>query len=86
MEQTYLHYDLNLKINEVAEVTPDKQANVRLLDEANFLRYQRGERYKYYGGRAAKSPVRLTPPQPGLWHVVIDIGGYAVGCMPLYGL
>ena len=61
----------------MVEVQLDRQANVRLLDDANFLRYERGERHSYYGGLAEKSPVRLSPPRHGHWHVVIDRGGYA---------
>ncbi len=73
----YLHYDLQLSTGQSVEVTLDKQANVRLLDELNYLKYKRGEQHKYYGGLIKSSPARLKPPQPGKWHVVIDLGGYA---------
>ncbi len=73
----YLHYDLDLQSGETVEVTLDKQANVRLLDDSNFTRYQRGEKHRYYGGRATKSPVRLPPPHTGHWHLVVDLGGNA---------
>lgn len=73
----FLHYDFNLGSNDVVEVTLDKRANVRLLDGINFSKYKRGERHTYYGGRAQRSPVRLSPPRAGHWHVVIDLGGYA---------
>lgn len=73
----FLHYDMNLDSNQVVEVTLDKQANVRLLDDINYSRYQRGERHQYYGGLAKKSPVRLKPPSIGHWHIVIDLGGYS---------
>lgn len=43
----YLHYDLHLDPGEIVEVTLDKQANVRLLDEANFSNYKRGMRHTY---------------------------------------
>ena len=72
----YLHYDIDLGAGDVVEVTLDKQANVRLLDETNFSTYMRGGRHKYHGGLAKQSPVRLAPPHPGHWHVVIDLGGY----------
>jgi hypothetical protein len=58
-------------------VTLDNKANVRLLDDANFSRYQRGEQHRYHGGYAQVSPVRLKPPHAGHWHVVIDFGGLA---------
>jgi hypothetical protein len=72
----FLHYDLNLSSGEIVEVTLNKQANVRLLDEINFGKYKRGERHSYHGGLAKLSPFRLTPPGPGHWHLVIDLGGY----------
>lgn len=72
----YLHYDLQLQSGEVVEVTLDKQANVRLLDEPNFSLYRQGKRHRYYGGLATKSPVRLSPPNAGRWHLVVDLGGY----------
>ena len=73
----FLHYDLQLESNDIVEVTLDKQVNVRLLDDVNFSKYKRGERHKYYGGLAKKSPVRLKSPSSGHWHLVIDLGGYA---------
>lgn len=73
----FLHYDLPLGSNDIVEVTIDRQANVRLLDDVNFSKYKRGERHKYYGGLAKKSPVRLKSPSSGHWHLVIDLGGYA---------
>ena len=56
-------------------VNLDKQANVRVLDSANFNRYKRGERHRYLGGRPLKSPVRIPLPHGGQWHVAIDHGG-----------
>ena len=73
----YLHYDLQVGPGEIVEVTLDKQANVRLLDDINYSNYQRGQQHKYHGGLAKVSPVHLRPPSPGHWHVVIDLGGYA---------
>ncbi|HEX6987057.1 MAG TPA: DUF1883 domain-containing protein [Planctomycetaceae bacterium] len=73
----YLHYELNLGPDEIVEVDLDKQANVRLLDDANFALYKAGQRHRYYGGLAEHSPLRLKPPRAGRWHLVIDLGGYA---------
>lgn len=74
----YLHYDLQLQSGDTVEVTLDKQANVRLLDDSNFSSYQRGKQHRYYGGLVTKSPVTLPrPPHAGHWHVVIDLGGNA---------
>ncbi|WP_158808351.1 DUF1883 domain-containing protein [Beijerinckia sp. L45] len=72
----YLHYDLSLGSEEFVEVTLDKQANVKLLDEANFRSYKNGGRHSYYGGLVKKSPFVLAPPRPGKWHLIVDLGGY----------
>lgn len=71
----YLHYDLNLNANDIVVVTLDKQANVRLLDNLNYSNYRHGKKHKYYGGLIKKSPVHLSSPHSGHWHLVIDLGG-----------
>ena len=73
----FLHSELDLKKGDIVEVTVDHQANVLLLDSSNFSAYERDEAYRYFGGLAEKSPVRLAVPQPGRWHVVVNLGGYA---------
>lgn len=73
----FLHYDMRLDADDVVEVTLDKQANVRLLDDTNYSRYSRGEKHTYYGGLAKKSPTHLKAPHAGSWHVIVDLGGYA---------
>jgi hypothetical protein len=73
----YLHYEVNTTLGQIVEVTLDKQANVRLLDDSNYQSYRRGVAHTYYGGLAKVSPIRLNPPHAGHWHVVIDLGGYA---------
>ncbi len=72
----YLHYKLDLAAGEMVEITLDKQANVRLVDDENFEKYKRDEDHEYTGGLAKKSPIRLKAPNPGKWHLVIDMGGY----------
>ncbi len=52
-------------------------ANVLLLDSSNFHNYQQGRSYKYYGGYARTSPFRIQAPQPGHWHLVVDLAGAA---------
>ncbi|UAN42658.1 DUF1883 domain-containing protein [Enterobacter sp. JBIWA008] len=73
----FLHYSVNLQTQDMVEVTLDKQANVRLLDDYNFGQYKRGAQHKYYGGHTKTSPVRLKAPSAGHWNVVIDLGGYS---------
>lgn len=73
----FLHQELDLELGDVVEVTLDSHANVMLLDPQNFSNYKRGLSYRYYGGYAERSPVILTPPHPGKWYVVVNLGGYA---------
>ena len=73
----YLHYDFNLTSEDSVKVILDKQANVRLLDSINYQKYRQGGQHTYYGGKAEKSPVYLSPPNAGHWHLVIDLGSYA---------
>lgn len=73
----FLHYELNLTPNDCVQVTLDKQANVVLLDTPNFQNYRSGRKYNYYGGLAKGSPLNLSAPHSGKWHLVIDTGGYA---------
>jgi len=61
----------------VVAVTLSSRANVMLLDDANYSAYRRGRSFRYVGGFATASPVRLGPPRYGHWHVVVDLGGSA---------
>lgn len=73
----FLHYEFDLSADDIVEVTLDNQANVRLLDNANFALYQSGKKHHYYGGFAKTSPIQIAPPHAGHWHIVVDLGGYA---------
>jgi Domain of unknown function (DUF1883) len=75
---SFLHNDLGyLNGGAVVEVSLDHVANVRLMDAGNFQSYRQGHQHHYYGGEARASPIRLRVPQPGHWHVTIDLGGRA---------
>ena len=73
----HLHYEFDAGPGDVIEVTLDRAANVQLLDPTNYASYKDGRSYRYHGGYATKSPVRLAAPRAGTWHVVIDFGGGA---------
>lgn len=60
---------------DVVEVTLSSVANVRLMDTLNFNNYKNGMKHIYTGGLARQSPIRLTVPTVGHWHVAIDING-----------
>jgi hypothetical protein len=73
----HLHYEFDANDGDVIKVTLDRAANVQLLDSANYENYTNGRGYRYHGGYATTSPVRLAVPRAGKWHVVIDLGGGA---------
>lgn len=41
------------------------EANVKLLDDANFARYKRGGQHTYYGGHFTQTPAHITVPATG---------------------
>jgi hypothetical protein len=73
----FLHSEFDLEAGDAVVVDLDSQANVLLMDWSNFDAYQNGRSYRYYGGHAEKTPVRLVAPRKGHWHLVVDLGGYA---------
>lgn len=71
----YLHYRLQINAHEVVQVTLPQSAYLRLLNEENYPLYRSGEQYRYHGGMATGSPAVIKPPEPGFWHLCIDLGG-----------
>lgn len=74
MEFKYQRVQLGTR--QAVVVTLDLAANVMLLTDANFSRYERGDAYEYYGGGARKSPAIIYPPRAGTYWLVIDLGGF----------
>jgi hypothetical protein len=74
----FSYYDLGSRSGgEIVEVTlSGNAANVFLVDSSNFSSYKAGRNYRYFGGHAKRSPVRLQIPRSGRWYLVIDLGGY----------
>lgn len=75
----YIHHDLGqCSGGQIVEVTlSGNAANVQLMDSGNFSSYRSGRQYRYQGGHAKKSPVRLQIPRTGHWHIAVDMGGHA---------
>lgn len=73
----YLHSDFNLEVGDTVVVTLDGQANVLLMDWSNYEAYRNGRSYRYHGGLAEKTPVRIEAPANGHWYLVVDLGGFA---------
>ena len=73
----YLHYEWSdIGPEDIIEVTLDKQAHIRLIEDHEFSKYHRGNSYDFRGGQALVSPVHISPPHRGHWHLVIDLEGY----------
>ena len=72
----FLYTDLGPRQpGEVVEVKLTAVANVRLMDDFNFANYKNGAKHIYTGGVVRQSPIRLTIPTLGHWHVAIDTTG-----------
>lgn len=73
----FTHYNLGHQPRgTTVEVTlRGNAANVQLLDNLNFQNYRSRRRYKYSGGLAKRSPVRLVVPHNGHWHITVDMQG-----------
>ncbi|MGB4701774.1 MAG: DUF1883 domain-containing protein [Syntrophomonadaceae bacterium] len=73
----FTHYDLGyLEKGRIVEITlRGNAANVQLLDSHNFNNYKNGRKYRYIGGLAKQSPIRLKTTHSGHWHVAIDLRG-----------
>jgi hypothetical protein len=72
----FLHWEVDAVDGTVVRVELDAQANVMLMDSSNFSSYRSGRQFRYFGGHAKRSPVVLSAPHAGHWHVVVDMGGY----------
>ena len=73
----FIHHDLGtLEKGRIVEIKlQGSAANVQLLDSANFSNYKNGKRYRYIGGLAKQSPVRLQTTHSSHWHIAIDLRG-----------
>ena len=73
----FTHYDVGrMERGQIVEITlSGSAANVRLMDSSNFQNYRNGRQHTYYGGLAKQSPVRLSIPSSGNWHVTVDMQG-----------
>ncbi|MBB3289016.1 MULTISPECIES: DUF1883 domain-containing protein [unclassified Rhizobium] len=73
----YSHYDLGeQRSGAVIEITLSAIANVRLMNGSNFERFTETLKHQFLGGVAKKSPIRLTIPELGHWHLVVDMEGH----------
>ncbi len=59
-----------------AEVKLSYAADVFLVNESNFRKYQSGQRFEYYGGHYTKTPVRINVSGIGRWYLIVDGSDY----------
>ncbi|WP_313617037.1 DUF1883 domain-containing protein [Agrobacterium sp.] len=74
----FTHYDLKeLRAGTTIEVTLNGVNNVRLMNAVNYQRFTELLDFKYMGGVAKKSPIRMTLPESAHWHLIVDMEGHA---------
>lgn len=73
----FTHYDLKeQRAGTIIEVTLSAVNNVRLMTPTNFQRFKETLDYKFLGGVAKKSPLKIVIPESGHWHLIVDMEGH----------
>ncbi len=73
----FTHYDLReLRAGAIIEVSLNAVNNVRLMTSGNYQRFTEMLDFKYLGGVAKKSPIRVTIPETSHWHLIVDCEGH----------
>jgi hypothetical protein len=72
----YLHRKFKVKRGTHIKVKFSQAAKVLLLSDFQYDRYKNHFTYKYRGGFMSDSPFEFITPDNGIWHVVIEKGGY----------
>ncbi len=73
----YLVFEVDAYPADTIKVNLEQQANVRLMDYANYQRYKLGQTNDFVGGHVTKTPFLIKPTKFAHWYVVIDLGGAA---------
>jgi hypothetical protein len=71
----HIHAREHLDARTSVRVDCDHQCNVMVMDDANYARYRRGDRFTYQGGFCRRFPALIGVPRSGHWNVVLDLGG-----------
>lgn len=72
----YLHRILKAKKGAHIKVHFSEPAKVLLLGDYQYKNYKEHRTYDYRGGELENSPHQFEIPNDGLWHVVVERGGY----------
>lgn len=54
------------------------ESDVMLMESRDVSRYTSGQSVKYWGGHYNRSPIRITIPHDGNWHILVIPTGGAV--------
>lgn len=72
----YLHRILKAKKGTPIKVHFSQPAKVLLLGDYHYKNYKEHRTYNYRGGVLENSPQEFIIPNDGLWHIVVERGGY----------
>ena len=53
------------------EVELQHAADVFLVDQNNYRKYQSGQRFEYFGGHFTRTPVNITVNGAGRWYLIV---------------
>jgi hypothetical protein len=68
----HLHKHLNLAEDDIVAVHSDAPATVFFADDENYKAYLEDFDYDYFGTEVKKFPFYMAPPEPGIWHLVVE--------------
>lgn len=75
----YKHYDLgDQPAGTVVEIGLSCINNIKLMDDVNIALYKESKVHRFQGGKAQKTPTKITITRAGHWHLVVDKEGLAV--------
>ena len=72
----YLHRILKAKKGTHIKVHFSEPTKVLLLGDYQYKNYKEHRTYDYRGGVLERSPQQFVIPNDGLWHIVVERGGY----------
>jgi len=70
--KNHLHKILTLMPEDIVLVHLNGPAMVYLMPSSEYAHYIEGESFSAYGGESQESPARLSAPEEGNWHIVIE--------------
>jgi hypothetical protein len=72
----YLHRVFKAKKGTHVIVHFSEPTKVMLIGDYDYKKYKEHKTYNYRGGQLDQSPHDFEIPNDGLWHIVIEKGGY----------